>query len=29
MTDAETDQREKAIIVRDANKRYGDFVALE
>src|ERR1700759_594136 len=29
MTAAETDQREKAIIVRDANKRYGDFAALD
>jgi sulfate transport system ATP-binding protein len=29
MTAAETDQRENAIIVRDANKRYGDFDALD
>ena len=29
MTAAETDQRETAIVVRDANKRYGDFVALD
>src|ERR1700758_5009572 len=29
MTAAETDQRENAIVVRDANKRYGDFAALD
>ena len=29
MTDAGADRDDLAIIVRDANKRYGDFVALD